>query len=1014
MKKSIVTLGLFVVLVMVLCMPLFAGEIEPNFGAYLKTLSDEDFTSAIVYLKDRPNIRAMDQAFHVERTPLPVRHEKILNALKRAADRSQPALLSYLDRRIQDGEVKGYTPYWIMNLVVVYASKPELYRIVDRPEVEAIEGNFKAVSIDAMQSDLGLPIASIGVTNSLRAINADLVWYNLGITGYGRIVGHLDTGVEGTHPALTDRWRGNWYPWQECWRDALLGLTTYPEDKSYTGHGTHTMGTLCGAGHDTGDTIGVAWEALWIADNSINQNVSQEYDNDILGAFQWFADPDGDPGTMDDVPDVVNNSWGIATDWGWDYQDCDYRWQAVIENCEAAGVVCIFAAGNEGPFDQTLRSPANICNSPTINFSVGAVDAENYSWPFSIWFYSSRGPSDCDGTTIKPEVVAPGCDIYSSIPSGFYNRVSGTSCAAPHVSGVVALMRQANPYADVQTIKEILMSTARDLGYTTGEDNTYGWGCIDAYEAVQAVMFVDTIPPEVTVNVPNGGEVWTEGVTYNIDWDATDDMGVIKTNVYYSFDGGSNYILIDSLSGNPGNYDWIAPNTPSNQCLVKVSVYDYAYNGAGNEAWDISDDFFTLQEDLDPPLVTVLQPNGGEALYWGTAQTITWNATDELGLVAATSIYYSSDGGANYDLIDSLFGNPGSYEWFIPEVFSTQCLVKVYAYDQLGNQGQDVSDNFFTIKQDPEAPVVTVLQPNGGEVLYRGTVYTITWNATDLGKVAPTSIYYSNDGGINYNLIDSLSGNPGSYNWAVSGATSTQCLIKVYAYDKDGKQGMDVSDNFFSVALQAMPYVWAQSIDLSITVTGVNIYAGASVTVYDQNSNPVEDAEVHSHWGGITSDSDVFSTNSMGVGTCISDKLKNLQHWPIGWWYFYVDDVIKSGYYFKSDIGETVDSIFQDQVPKLAESTIKEFSVSQNYPNPFNPVTQFSINLPTETQVKFDIYNVVGQKVRTLVNSPLPAGSHNISWDSTNERGEAVSAGVYFYRVVCGENVVNSKMLLLK
>ena len=83
----------------------------------------------------------------------------------------------------------------------------------------------------------------------------------------------------------------------------------------------------------------------------------------------------------------------------------------------------------------------------------------------------AAGPRGCGGAyAIKPEVVAPGDDIYSAEPGGGYQYLSGTSMAGPHVAGVVALMRASNPNLDVITIKQVLMDTALDLG-TVGEDN---------------------------------------------------------------------------------------------------------------------------------------------------------------------------------------------------------------------------------------------------------------------------------------------------------------------------------------------------------------------------------------------------------------------------------------------------------------------------------------------------------------------------------------------------------------
>ena len=488
-RIAAVSISLLVSFLFFLTSNLPAGEIEPNFAEYLKTLASDEFTSAIVIMADQADIKSLNATLKTERATMKERHLRVLSALESVASRSQGDITGYLEAEKINGSVRGYTKYWIMNLMVVEATRKELENISARADVEMVESNFKVSLIEPVGKRGGrleIPNKGIGVTPGLRAINAPRVWHELGITGLGRLVGNIDTGVDGAHPALANRWRGTHEPWQECWRDALGGGTTFPTDNGQ--HGTHVMGTLCGLGASTGDTIGVAWQAEWIADNAINQYTGPAFDNDILDAFQWMADPDGNPSTTDDVPDVVQNSWGIDHRFS-GYSDCDYRWQTVIDNCEAAGVVVTFSAGNEGPSPRTQRSPANICNTPVTNFSIGAVDATHYGFPYPIADFSSRGPSDCDGITKKPEVSAPGVQVYSSVPGGSYEQYGwdGTSMAGPHVAGVVALMRQANPNLDVDSIKYILMNTAIDLG-VHGEDNDYGRGLIDAYEAVRAVM----------------------------------------------------------------------------------------------------------------------------------------------------------------------------------------------------------------------------------------------------------------------------------------------------------------------------------------------------------------------------------------------------------------------------------------------------------------------------------------------------------------------------------------------
>ena len=107
----------------------------------------------------------------------------------------------------------------------------------------------------------------------------------------------------------------------------------------------------------------------------------------------------------------------------------------------------------------------------------------------------------------------------------------------------------------------------------------------------------------------------------------------------------------------------------------------------------------------------------------------------------------------------------------------------------------------------------------------------------------------------------------------------------------------------------------------------------------------------------------------------------------------------------------------QDIAYKYAEdqgALPSAFSLNQNYPNPFNPVTTISFSLPEATDVTLDVFNIMGQKVATLVNGPMEAGEHQIQWDGKVEGSGSVATGVYFYRLQAGEFVETKKMLLLK
>ncbi|MBD3258994.1 T9SS type A sorting domain-containing protein [candidate division GN15 bacterium] len=107
-----------------------------------------------------------------------------------------------------------------------------------------------------------------------------------------------------------------------------------------------------------------------------------------------------------------------------------------------------------------------------------------------------------------------------------------------------------------------------------------------------------------------------------------------------------------------------------------------------------------------------------------------------------------------------------------------------------------------------------------------------------------------------------------------------------------------------------------------------------------------------------------------------------------------------------------------EYVPPELDSALKvlptEFTVSQNYPNPFNAGTVISFVIPTASSVRIDVFNILGQRVETIYDQWLPPGEHVLWWDGRSGQGEEVASGVYFYRVVAGEESITKKMLLIK
>ena len=191
---------------------------------------------------------------------------------------------------------------------------------------------------------------------------------------------------------------------------------------------------------------------------------------------------DGDPlrdGRPDRAAHVLTNSWGCP-----ELEGCDGRvLRPAVEALTAAGIFVVVAAGNTGERCRSITDEMAIHPGA---FAVGAVTEDQ-----QVADFSSRGP--VSGAS-KPDAMAPGTDILSALPGGGYGALDGTSMAAPHVAGVVALMWSANPrlVGDVERTADILRSTARvaELAASTedcgDERNVRGAGVVDALAAVTA------------------------------------------------------------------------------------------------------------------------------------------------------------------------------------------------------------------------------------------------------------------------------------------------------------------------------------------------------------------------------------------------------------------------------------------------------------------------------------------------------------------------------------------------
>lgn len=427
----------------------------------------------------------------------------VYRALAEHAEREQAPLVEWLAARRAN-----FRAFHVVNAVVVYDAGPALVRqLAARADVArlALDRPFKlelpgrAARGAEAAPDEGAVLAP---GSNIVATGAVQVWNEFNTRGEGVVVAGQDTGVDWTHPALRNHYRGkrgasvdHRYNWHDavhapaggggnpCGYDAVA-----PCDDD--DHGTHTMGSMVGD-DGQGNQVGMAPGAKWIGCRNMDRGVGTP--SRYIECFEWFLAPyppggnprtDGDPAL---APDVINNSWGCPASEGCQGDEIVPAIQALRE----AGVVVVVSAGNEGPSCGTIDDQPATASDDTL--SVGAYNHQTGT----IASFSSRGPSDLDGQP-GPDVSAPGVNIRSTVPGGGYSSFfSGTSMAGPHVVGEIALLLSADPTlrGNVDEITTIVRTTAapktttQTCGGVPGSarpNNTYGWGTIDAYAAVSS------------------------------------------------------------------------------------------------------------------------------------------------------------------------------------------------------------------------------------------------------------------------------------------------------------------------------------------------------------------------------------------------------------------------------------------------------------------------------------------------------------------------------------------------
>ena len=312
-------------------------------------------------------------------------------------------------------------------------------------------------------------------------------------------------------------------------------------------------------------------------------------------------------------------------------------------------------------------------------------------------------------------------------------------------------------------------------------------------------------------------------------------------------------------------------------------------------------------------------------------------------------------------------------------------------------------------------PHINLVFPEEGETMFGGQYFKIAYDSIyDQENVNPSSgisirLEYSIDGGWNYAVIDSNFSPTGSYNWIPPSLESDSCKLCVLARDSDGLEGMSTNYGFFTIKSglqndtvrigQTRNY-WSPD---SMIVAGNYTYfviegndsIGGNVTMRAGN----EMSLLPGFEAQTGCDFEAYIDPSLKPSLS-SSSAKSIS--------------LKGNFKSKGERNSTVQESAKKSKKETKESIPKVFSCAQNYPNPFAIGTTIKYGLPKDVDVQLKIYNLLGQKVQTLVNAKQKAGYKQVSWDGRTSDGRAAPKGIYFYTFRAGDYIKHHKMILVK
>ena len=725
------------------------------------------------------------------------------------------------------------------------------------------------------------------------------------------------------------------------------------DPRDFNGHGTHVAGLLSAINNNGYAVSSVAGGRL-SGSQEVNGNGVKIMPLRIgwSGRFIIFEVGYIDMGFAADAFYYAANNGARIASCSWGSSNSGGLGDA-IDYFVASGGLVFKAAGN----DNNENSDYMLDRADVIG--VASTDQNDVKSDFSTY-----------GTFV--DISAPGTDIVSTYHDHNDPTVdkiatlSGTSMATPLTASVAALIWSRHPDWTSDQVKQRLFDTADDIYGVPGNESyagKLGAGRVNAYNAVNDGNTGPTPPTAAFSGSPTSG---CPTLTVNFTDQSTGDI----TSWSWDFGDGST-----STAQNP-SHDYTAPGTYT----VSLTV-----TGPGGSDTNTKTNYITVTD------------GNMTADFSGTPTT--------------------GDAPLNVAFTDQSTGDITAWSWDFGDGGTSTAQNPNHTYNTAG---------VYTVS-------LTVSNACGSDVMTKTDYITVNQPVCNAPVADFSGTPLSGDAPLLVDFTDNSSNAPTSWSWDFGDGGTSTAQNPSHTYNSAGTYtvsmtatndcGSDTQTKVDYITVNQPPVNDAMHVgQLDVVKEGFFIFTRghATVKIVDQNGNALANATVDGSWHQSASGSVSLTTDANGMAESFSNWV-----FGNGDFQFCVDNVTLSGYSYDASAnvatcvstdGSTSATIVKVQSIKLEDIEGEVgFKVATNAPNPFNPSTTITYLLPEQAQVRVEIFNTLGQKIKTLVNGTVEAGVNSVVWHGKDLTGRQVSSGFYIYQItINNKDVLRKKILMLK